>query len=105
MSGAKRARHAATILLYWTGLCLAQANASPEGAAAAQPDKDAVLALRLSDGTVVHVSSDAADTRIDRRLAPASAADSAASARRVPPRRPVRVFDPQTPGAIASVRG
>ena len=102
MRHAIRSRCLALLLPLLASTALAQADAPRDGGTG--------MALRLPDGTVVRVSDDVA---VGKGFSSSSGAtrggEGSASAttgpRRAPLRRRTEIFDPQTPGAVASIRG
>ncbi len=107
MKRAIRSRCLAALLPLLASAALAQAGASQDGSAGTPVSDAAGMDLRLADGTVVRVpAANGADKRFNSSYGAAlDSASAIAGPRRVPLRRRTQVFDPQTPGAVASIRG
>jgi len=78
----------------------AQAQAAPSATTTAPGDS---IGLRLADGTQLRIPCDKA------AVCPSSSSMESASLTGIPRRAPLKrrsqVFDPRTPGAVASIRG
>jgi len=101
MRHAPRRRRLAALLPLLASAALAQAGAAHEASAG--------MALRLADGTVVRVSDNVADkgpgSSYGATLEGVDSASAVIGPRRVTLRRRTELFDPKTPGAVASIRG
>ena len=100
MSRTTRLHCLALLLPLWA----AHAEPAPDERTARRSDETG-LELRLADGSVLRVPFNAAGKRLNGRVDHTASDDLAADPRRKSPRRRVEVFDRETPGAIASVRG
>jgi hypothetical protein len=99
----------APLLPLLASAALAQGGPPHDGGLGA-PDKDDIgMVLRLADGTVVRVSDGVADRGLGGAYGATLDGIGSASAntgpRRATLRRRTEIFDPQTPGAVASIRG
>ena len=94
----------ALMLVLWAGVATAHVAAADDGNESCAVHAPC-LTLQLADGSEVRVPSDSVDKR--PQSADSSAGDSRLvdGARRMMPRPRARIFDLQSPGAIASVRG
>jgi hypothetical protein len=105
MSHARSIHRLALLLPLWAGVALAQGGPSPDDNVATHEIDEAGLELRLADGSMLHVPFNAAAKRLNGRAEHAASEDPANDARRGTPQQRAKVFDPETPGVIASVRG
>ncbi|HSV58218.1 MAG TPA: hypothetical protein VLJ19_04905 [Variovorax sp.] len=105
MSRARCIPHLALRLPLWAGVSLAHGGPSPDDSVATYEVDEAGLELRLADGSSLRVPFNATAKRVNGSPEHAASEDPATDTRRKAPSQRARVFDPETPGAIASVRG
>jgi hypothetical protein len=99
-----RLRGLAVLLSLCAG-ALAHAEPLATDGSGVRESTEAGLELRLADGSMLRVPFNAAGRRSAGRLDPANGETPSTDPRRAPSRGRTKVFDPETPGVIASVRG